>query len=66
MRVKIAASLVHITPFALSAVALFGARPAARQPVWGNDLLPKQPPARNALPSSDDKTGPTSLSMPHR
>ena len=54
MKVKTAASLVPFALLALTAAPQLGGRLSAQQPVWGNDLLPGQPPARNAFPASND------------
>jgi RHS repeat-associated protein len=35
------------------------------QPLWANDLVPKQPPARNAVPSKDDPPLPTDNGSEH-
>ena len=54
MKVKTAASLVPFALLALTAAPQLGGRLSAQQPVWGNELLPRQPPARNAFPASND------------
>ncbi len=41
-------------PIALVWMLWLPAPAHAQQPVWGSDLLPNQPPARNAVPSKDD------------
>jgi hypothetical protein len=55
MKVKaLAFLLVPFTAlvFALGASSRGG--PCAQQPVWANDLVPLQAPARNAVPAKDD------------
>jgi len=38
---------------------------AQQEPVWANDLVPKQPPARNAVPAKDDPPLPTDNGSEH-
>jgi hypothetical protein len=44
---------------ALPALLFLAPQISPQEPLWANDLVPKQPPARNAVPAKDDPALPT-------
>jgi YD repeat-containing protein len=46
--------LFKASAFVLASISTFSGRAAAQGPLWANERVPEQPPARYAVPSKDD------------